>query len=76
MLHRSLAKSAGYFWQPVEFENVANPYYKNINHFQNPGHLLLTKASIYDRETFTPLNYIKLYRREILDPHASQIFIT
>ena len=46
MLRWSLAKSAGNFWQPAEFENVANPYFKNIKHLQNPGHLLLTAPSI------------------------------
>ena len=46
MIRRSLADSAGQFWWPEEFENVANPYFKNLKHLQNPGHLLLTKSSI------------------------------
>ena len=47
MLHWLLAKSAGQFWWPAEFENVTNTDSENLNHFQNPGHLPLTKASIY-----------------------------
>ena len=46
MLHRSLAVSAGYFRQPAEFENVANTDFKNLKHFQNPGHLSLTAPSM------------------------------
>ena len=45
MLRRLLDESAGHFWWPEEFENVANPYFDNLKHFQNPGHLLLTKSS-------------------------------
>ena len=45
MLRRSLADGAGHFWQPAEFKNVANPDFENLKHFQNPGHLLLTKPS-------------------------------
>ena len=52
MLCRLLAYSAGHFWWPEEFENVANPYFDNLNHLQNPGHLSLTKSimlySCYD----------------------------
>ena len=46
MLRRSLAESAGHFWWPAEFENVANPDFENLKHLQNPGHLPLTEASI------------------------------
>ena len=45
MLRRSLAKSAGHFWQPAEFENMANPDFKNLKHFQTPGHLPLNAPS-------------------------------
>ena len=38
MLRRSLAESAGNFWWTAEFENMANPYFENIKHFQNPEH--------------------------------------
>ena len=38
MLRQSLAESAGHFWWPSEFENVANPYFENAKHLQNPGH--------------------------------------
>ena len=46
MLHRSLAESAGHFWCPAEFENVANPYIGNLKHLQDPGHLSMTAPSI------------------------------
>ena len=46
MLRRSLAESAGHFWWPAEFENVANPDFENLKHLQNPGHLSLTKPSM------------------------------
>ena len=46
MLHWLLAESAGRFWWPEEFENVANTYFKNLKHLQNPGHLPLTKESV------------------------------
>ena len=46
MLRQSLAESAGHFWQPEEFKNVANLDFKNLKHLQNPGHLPLTTASI------------------------------
>ena len=45
MLCQLLAESAGHFWQPAEFENVANPYFENLKHLQNPEHLPLTKDS-------------------------------
>ena len=45
MLCRSLGESDGLFWQPAEFENVANPDFENLKHLQNPGHLPLTEAS-------------------------------
>ena len=44
MLLRLLAESAGNFWQPSEFENVANPYFENLKYLQNSGHLTLTEA--------------------------------
>ena len=46
MLRRSLAESAGHFWQPAEFENVANPDFENLKHLQNPGYLSQTTPSI------------------------------
>ena len=42
MLRQLLAESAGNFWWPEEFENVANSHFENIKHLQNPGHLSLT----------------------------------
>ena len=45
MLRRLLAESDGRFWKTVEFENVANPDFKNLKHLQNPGHLSLTVPS-------------------------------
>ena len=45
MLHCLLADNNGYFWQPAEFKNVANPYFGNMKHLQNPKHLTLTSAS-------------------------------
>ena len=36
---RLLAESAGHFWWSVEFENVANPDFKNLKNLQNHGHL-------------------------------------
>ena len=50
MLHRSLAESAGHFWQPAKFENMANPDFKDLKHLQNPGSLLITADIIYGRE--------------------------
>ena len=47
MIHWSLAESAGHFWWPEEFENVANPYFGNLKHLQKQGHLSLTEPSIY-----------------------------
>ena len=44
---RLIAESAGHFWQPAEFENVANPYFENLKHLQNPGHLSLTALSMF-----------------------------
>ena len=46
MLRWSLAESAGPFWCPAEFENVANPDLENLKHLQNPGHLSLTSPSM------------------------------
>ena len=46
MLRRSLPESAGHFWRPAEFENVANPYFKNLKHLQNLGHFLMISASM------------------------------
>ena len=46
MLRRSLDESAGHFWQPEKFENVANPDFENLKHLQNPAYLLMTKPSI------------------------------
>ena len=45
MLRRSLADSAGHFWHPEEFKNMANPDFENIEHLQNLGHFLLTAGS-------------------------------
>ena len=45
MLLRPLANSAGHFWWPAEFKNVANPDFGNLKHLQNPGHLSLTAPS-------------------------------
>ena len=47
MLRRSLDESGGHFWWPVELKNVSNPYFENLKHLQNPGHLLLTAPSMY-----------------------------
>ena len=41
-----LAESAGHFWWPAEFENVAKSDFENLKHLQNPGHLPLTAASM------------------------------
>ena len=46
MLRRLLAESAGHFWWPAEFEDVANSDFENIKHFHNPEHLPLTEFSI------------------------------
>ena len=45
MLCRLLAESAGNFWWPEEFKNVANPDFENLKYLQNPGHIPLTEAS-------------------------------
>ena len=45
MICLSLSESAGQFWWPAEFENVANPDFENLKHLQNPGHLPLTTDS-------------------------------
>ena len=46
MICWSLDESAGRFWQPAEFENVANPDFENLKHLKNPGNLTLTEPSI------------------------------
>ena len=46
MIHQLLAESTGHFWQPEEFKNVENPYFENLKHLQNPGHLCLTEANM------------------------------
>ena len=46
MICRSLGESAGHFWQPEEFENMANLDFENLMHLQNPVHLPLTEASM------------------------------
>ena len=46
MLRWLYAESDGHFWQPAEFENVANPDFENLKHLQNPGHLSLTAPSM------------------------------
>ena len=57
MLRWSLAESAGHFWWPAEFENVANPDFENLKHLQNPGHLPLTTAIISgDRLNIFPVD--------------------
>ena len=53
MLRLLLAEIASHFWQPAEFENVANPDFKNIKHLHNPGHLSMTKPSIFHTQTHT-----------------------
>ena len=45
MLRRSLAESAGHFWLPEEFVNVADPDFESFKYLQNPGHLSMTKRS-------------------------------
>ena len=46
VLRWSLDESAGRFWWPAEFENVENPYVKNLKHLQNSGHLSLTAPTL------------------------------
>ena len=48
MLCWLIDESAGHFWWPAEFENVANPYFEHLKQLQNPGHLRLTKSSMFD----------------------------
>ena len=63
MLHRLLVESAGNFWQPAEFKNVANPDFGNLKQLQNPGHSSLTAPSIpytYYMYTLYPI-YNKQY---------------
>ena len=50
MLRRSLAENAGHFWWPAEFKNMANPYFENLKHLRNPGHLSLTEPSMSEKE--------------------------
>ena len=47
MIRWSHDESAGHFWWPAEFENVANSDFGNLKHMQNPGHLLLTASSTH-----------------------------
>ena len=47
ILRQLLAYNCGRFWQPAEFENVANRDFENLKHLQNPGHLSMTAPSIY-----------------------------
>ena len=60
MFRWSLAESAGHFWWPAEFENMANLYLKNIKHFKNPGHLLLTAPSNIDNLSIPNIDIIFL----------------
>ena len=46
MLRQFHSDSTGHFWHSAEFENVANPDFKNLKHLQNPGHLFLTAPSM------------------------------
>ena len=46
MIRPLLADSANNFCWPEEFENLANPDFKNLKHLQNSGHLSLTAPSI------------------------------
>ena len=41
-----LATSASYFGSPEKFENMANPYFENINHLQNLEHISLVAPGI------------------------------
>ena len=43
-----LAEIAGHFWKPAESDNLANPEFENLKHFQNLGYFLLTLASMYE----------------------------
>ena len=45
MIRWSHDESAGLFWWPAEFENVANPDFESFKHLQNRGHLPLTESS-------------------------------
>ena len=47
MIYWLLTESAGHFWWPTEFENVANKDFEHLKHLENRGHLLLTAPSMY-----------------------------
>ena len=57
MLYWLLGEIVDQFWKPAEFENTANPYFENINHLKNPGHLSLTAPSI----SFKKISTKKIY---------------
>ena len=57
MLRRLLAENAGHFWWPEEFEN---PYFNNLKHLQNPGHLSLTAPSMSAPVGFL-MGYLELF---------------
>ena len=44
MIHKLLAMSVVYFWQPEIPENMENPDFVNLKHLQNLGHFLLTEG--------------------------------
>ena len=47
MLCWYLAESAGHFWQPEKFENVANPDFNNLKHLQNLGNFCWSHLVLY-----------------------------
>ena len=55
MLRHLISVSAVQFWRAAEFDNVANPYFEDLNHLQNPGHFLLTKGCIITTFYYTTL---------------------
>ena len=46
ILRRLLTDRVDCFWQPAEFENVANLDFEHFKHLQSSGHLPLIEASI------------------------------
>ena len=81
MIRWSISESPSRFWWPSEFENVANPAFKNLKHFQNPGHLLLTEPSITYQGSSVTGNIIILdsgfcVLKDIISPKKHGVYVS
>ena len=63
MICRSLAESDGLFWQPAEFENVANPDFEIFKPLQNLRHFFADCSynRVRSKPSFFRLKAFKIY---------------